>query len=181
MSLSSLLQNSQTNLNSPTAAAAHGRGPVHLEAARTLAQEFHEHSVQLVYGGGTTGLMGEVAPHSSHSQGPKQFTSNGNGAATPNWESANSNSGGKAAGRVVVSESEQADGIPESEYGVTTIVPDMHTRKRLMATKVLEGGPGSGPENGNILAEMKDAKEVWSKLLEYQISSQHMQLNWGEE
>ena len=24
------------------------------------------------------------------------------------------------------------------------IVPDMHTRKRLMATKVLEGGPGSG-------------------------------------
>jgi uncharacterized protein (TIGR00730 family) len=34
--------------------------------------------------------------------------------------------------------------IKESEYGITTIVPDMHTRKRLMATKVLEGGPGSG-------------------------------------
>lgn len=34
--------------------------------------------------------------------------------------------------------------IKESAYGATTIVPDMHTRKRLMATKVLEGGPGSG-------------------------------------
>lgn len=30
------------------------------------------------------------------------------------------------------------------EFGQTTIVPDMHTRKRLMARKVLEGGPGSG-------------------------------------
>jgi len=29
-------------------------------------------------------------------------------------------------------------------FGLTTIVPDMHTRKRLMAQKVLEGGPGSG-------------------------------------
>ncbi|CAG7997439.1 unnamed protein product [Penicillium nalgiovense] len=27
---------------------------------------------------------------------------------------------------------------------MTTIVADMHTRKRLMAEKVLEGGPGSG-------------------------------------
>ena len=34
--------------------------------------------------------------------------------------------------------------ISESEYGVTVVVPDMHTRKRLMAQKVIEGGPGSG-------------------------------------
>ncbi|KAJ5921511.1 hypothetical protein N7466_009837 [Penicillium verhagenii] len=229
--------------------ATPGNDPIHLEAARTLAQEFHKHNVQLVYGGGTTGLMGEVArtlvalsgPQAVHGVIPRALVrvstkSNGNGAATPNGESANGDGGGKAAERVV-SESEQADGIPESEYGVTTIVPDMHTRKRLMATKVLEGGPGSGfvslaggfgtieevmemttwnqlgihkvgvvllningywdgvlawvrnaveqgfisPENGNILAETKDAKEVWNKLLEYQISSQRMQLNWGEE
>ena len=51
--------------------------------------------------------------------------------------------GGKTAERVV-SESLDGDEIPESEYGVTTIVQDMHTRKRLMATKVMEGGPGSG-------------------------------------
>ncbi|KAK9350007.1 lysine decarboxylase-domain-containing protein [Lipomyces doorenjongii] len=31
-----------------------------------------------------------------------------------------------------------------TEFGITTIVPDMHTRKRLMATEVLNGSPGSG-------------------------------------
>jgi hypothetical protein len=50
---------------------------------------------------------------------------------------------GKAAERVVTDDTLD-DGIPESEYGMTTIVPDMHTRKRTMATMVLEGGPGSG-------------------------------------
>lgn len=29
-------------------------------------------------------------------------------------------------------------------FGQTTVVPDMHTRKRLMADLVLRGGPGSG-------------------------------------
>lgn len=29
-------------------------------------------------------------------------------------------------------------------YGRTTVVPDMHTRKRLMATEVIAGGPGGG-------------------------------------
>lgn len=127
-----------------------GKDPVHMEAARTLAYEFHKNNVQLVYGGGTTGLMGEIAktlvslsgPHAVHGVIPKALVkvstkSNGNG--TPNGESG----AGKAAERVV-SEAVEADGIPESEYGMTTIVPDMHTRKRLMATKVLEGGPGSG-------------------------------------
>lgn len=32
----------------------------------------------------------------------------------------------------------------ESVYGRTTVVKDMHTRKRMMAQEVLEGGPGSG-------------------------------------
>lgn len=34
--------------------------------------------------------------------------------------------------------------LNDSEFGSTTIVPDMHTRKRLMASKVVAGGPGSG-------------------------------------
>jgi len=34
--------------------------------------------------------------------------------------------------------------INESIYGRMTVVPDMHTRKQLMAKKVMEGGPGSG-------------------------------------
>ena len=189
--------------------------------------------------------MGEIAktlvalsgPKSVHGVIPRALVkistkgSNGSNGATPN-----ENGAGKAAERVV-SESVEEDGIPESEYGVTTIVPDMHTRKRLMAEKVLEGGPGSGfvslaggfgtieevmemttwnqlgihkvgvvllnvngywdgllgwvrnavnegfisAENGRILAEAKDPREVWGKLLEYQVSSERMQLNWGEE
>ena len=34
--------------------------------------------------------------------------------------------------------------VPFSEFGATTIVPDMHTRKRMMAQEVQSGGPGSG-------------------------------------
>lgn len=32
----------------------------------------------------------------------------------------------------------------DESHGRTTVVPDMHTRKRLMAKEVIEGGPGSG-------------------------------------
>lgn len=38
-----------------------GHSPLHIDAAQNLAQTLHEHSIQLVYGGGTTGLMGELA------------------------------------------------------------------------------------------------------------------------
>lgn len=124
---------------------------MHMQAARSLAEDFHRNNVQLVYGGGTTGLMGEVArvlvslsgPKAVHGIIPRALVKvatvkgmrehQGNG---------NTDAAGKAAERVV--DAVEAEGIPESEYGVTTIVPDMHTRKRLMATKVLEGGPGSG-------------------------------------
>ncbi|KAJ5092302.1 hypothetical protein NUU61_007172 [Penicillium alfredii] len=127
-----------------------GNNPVHMEAARTLAHEFHKNNVQLVYGGGTTGLMGEVARTLVALSGPKavhgvipqalvKIASSTNGPDSPEAH-APAAAGGKTAERVVSS----SDGIPESEYGVTTVVPDMHTRKRLMATKVLEGGPGSG-------------------------------------
>lgn len=34
--------------------------------------------------------------------------------------------------------------INEKIYGRTTVVSDMHARKQLMATEVMEGGPGSG-------------------------------------
>lgn len=34
--------------------------------------------------------------------------------------------------------------LQENEYGMTMLVPDMHTRKAEMAKMVMEGGPGSG-------------------------------------
>lgn len=51
---------------------------------------------------------------------------------------------GKDAERVLNDPISKAALLQESEYGMTTITADMHTRKRLMATKVMEGGPGSG-------------------------------------
>jgi uncharacterized protein (TIGR00730 family) len=58
-------------------------------------------------------------------------------------------SGGKAPEREIitsgpVNNQEVSKLLQESEYGLTTVVDDMHTRKRLMASKVMEGGPGSG-------------------------------------
>lgn len=120
-----------------------------MEAARALAQEFHKNNVQLVYGGGATGLMGEIArvlvslsgPKAVHGIIPRALVK----VATVSGMREHTDgqaAGGKAAERIL--NPSDADGIPESEYGLTTIVPDMHTRKRLMATKVMEGGPGSG-------------------------------------
>lgn len=51
--------------------------------------------------------------------------------------------GGKTAERIV-GRGDGADAIQNKEYGLMTLVPDMHTRKRVMAKEVVEGGPGSG-------------------------------------
>lgn len=103
-----------------------GTSQVHLDAARSLAREFHKNNIRLVYGGGTgPGLMGEIArtlvalsgPDAVHGVIPeplKRWEQDGSGA------------------------------INEDIYGRLTVVPDMHTRKQLMAEKVIEGGPGSG-------------------------------------
>jgi uncharacterized protein (TIGR00730 family) len=46
--------------------------------------------------------------------------------------------------RIDSNEDPDARIVPESEFGRTTIVPDMHTRKRMMAASVQQGAPGSG-------------------------------------
>lgn len=58
--------------------------------------------------------------------------------------------------------------IPEETvFGRTTIVPDMHTRKRLMAQEVAAGGPGSGfialPGGYGTLEELLEAA-TWNQL-----------------
>lgn len=128
---------------------------MHLQAAKDLARAFHEHNVHLVYGGGTNGLMGQIArelvalsgPEAVHGIIPKalvkiepgynQKESESNGVDVRTQEGT-----GKSHERVI--NADKRTEIIEAEFGITTIVPDMHTRKRLMATKVLEGGPGSG-------------------------------------
>ncbi|RDH23504.1 vacuolar protein sorting 29 [Aspergillus niger ATCC 13496] len=121
-----------------------GNSTSHLEAARALAQDFHKHNVQLVYGGGTVGIMGELAKTLVALSGPKSVqgiipqalveVEEGYKASASDAQSKE----GKAAERIV------NQSVQESNFGMVTIVPDMHTRKRLMAQKVLEGGPGSG-------------------------------------
>lgn len=116
-----------------------------METARALAHDFHRNNVHLVYGGGTRGLMGEVArtlvslsgPQAVHGVIPRALVRVEEGYSQTKNGEATTKAGGKEAERVVTDSA-------SSEFGITTIVPDMHTRKRLMATKVLEGGPGSG-------------------------------------
>ncbi|KAA8643221.1 hypothetical protein EYZ11_003109 [Aspergillus tanneri] len=129
-----------------------GNDPAHMETARALAHEFYRNNIQLVYGGGTAGLMGEVArtlvslsgPQAVHGVIPRALVRVEKGYNGSKAAEESSMTDGKGAERVVQDPVEVAAPLQESEYGITTIVPDMHTRKRLMAAKVREGGPGSG-------------------------------------
>jgi uncharacterized protein (TIGR00730 family) len=109
-----------------------GDSPEYLEAARGLAKVFHDRNIKLVYGGGTVGLMGEIArtlvslsgPDSVHGIIPAPLVKYEQGPD---------------------SEGPTNGGLPEEhKYGQTTVVRDMHTRKQMMAQAVMRGGPGSG-------------------------------------
>ena len=47
-----------------------GKDTSHLQAARSLAQSLHKSGAKLVFGGGTSGLMGEVAKELVRLSGP---------------------------------------------------------------------------------------------------------------
>jgi uncharacterized protein (TIGR00730 family) len=107
-----------------------------MEMARSLAKAMAEHNISLVYGGGTVGLMGEVArtlvslngPESVHGVIPAPLVKYERGPESTTASTHNT-----------------PDSLPAYEtYGKTTVVKDMHTRKQLMAREVLEGGEGSG-------------------------------------
>ncbi|KAK5662766.1 hypothetical protein OQA88_6173 [Cercophora sp. LCS_1] len=112
--------------------ASAGNKPEHLEAARELGKLFAANNIGLVYGGGTVGVMGEIAktlvnlsgPDAVHGIIPEALVRYERGTQTTN--------GGDLP-------------IPdEKTWGRTTVVKDMHTRKQMMAREVLAGGPGSG-------------------------------------
>jgi uncharacterized protein (TIGR00730 family) len=135
--------------------SAAGKDPKHLEAARALGKAMAEKDIALgalrtscpasfmihlsdllsVYGGGTVGLMGELAKTIVSIKGPSAV----HGIipeALVKWERDDTYASKKDANGYHVPE--------ERVYGRTTVVKDMHTRKRMMAQEVLEGGPGSG-------------------------------------
>lgn len=94
----------------------------------------------IVYGGGTIGLMGEIArtlvslagPDAVHGIIPEPLVKY---ERDPDYTSS---------ATIIGSEGKKL-AIPEhTVFGRTTVVPDMHTRKRMMAQEVSAGGPGSG-------------------------------------
>ncbi|KAI8205230.1 Bifunctional cytokinin biosynthesis protein [Colletotrichum sp. SAR 10_76] len=112
-----------------------GHSLKHMEAARKLAQLMAAKNCDLVYGGGTVGLMGEVAKTLVSISGPDAV----HGIipeALVKFERDDTY-------RSICSENKMP--IPDKmTYGRTTVVKDMHTRKRMMAEEVFAGGPGSG-------------------------------------
>ncbi|KAF3771026.1 hypothetical protein M406DRAFT_247639 [Cryphonectria parasitica EP155] len=117
-----------------------GSKPEHMAAAAQLAVVMAANDIGLVYGGGTVGLMGEIArtlvslsgPDAVHGIIPAPLVKY---ERDPTYTS-------------TVSHPANGDkplAIPEeSIFGRTTVVPDMHTRKKMMAQEVQAGGPGSG-------------------------------------
>jgi uncharacterized protein (TIGR00730 family) len=139
-----------------------GNNPIHIESARVLANSLADANYKLVYGGGTMGIMGEVSstfvkrlgPKSVHGIIPNALIRTEKDGTLRNGEAHSAAKAPKVERTLTSDELKSiqttSDGlsandiVPESEYGSTTIVPDMHTRKRMMAANVGAGGPGSG-------------------------------------
>lgn len=139
-------------------ASGPGKNPAHMESARSLARSLHASNVSLVYGGGTRGIMGELArtfvslsgPQSVHGVIPRALISvdpeykQGAKEVKPSPGSKGAERGMSAAELEKIDPHQKAGLLQQSDYGLTTVVSDMHTRKQKMAQMVIEGGPGSG-------------------------------------
>ncbi|KAL8923367.1 MAG: hypothetical protein Q9208_004637 [Pyrenodesmia sp. 3 TL-2023] len=145
-----------------------GASPAHLAAARALAHSMHDNGIHLVYGGGTTGMMGEVARTLVKLSGPDAVM-----GVIPskllNWERPAASEGEEKAAEETEKMKTTKKKIPRSwllrmgqkggdkggdeeeaklllneEYGHVKIVPDIQIRKKYMMELVRDGGPGSG-------------------------------------
>lgn len=95
--------------------------------------------MRLVYGGGTAGLMGEVARTLVSLSGPDAVH-----GVIPEALMAYERAGRDGKNGIVAAGGDAGALVDGGAYGKCTIVKDMHSRKRLMAQEVIDGGPGSG-------------------------------------
>ncbi|KAI9710392.1 MAG: hypothetical protein M1828_002180 [Chrysothrix sp. TS-e1954] len=109
-------------------AASKGTTDAHMEAARRLAQVFHENNVHLVYGGSNVGLMGEVAHSLVELSGEDSVT----GIIPTALAQRETKSG------------DMESLVKDKGYGKTITVKTMHERKKMMHDLVQQGRPGSG-------------------------------------
>ncbi|KAG0672183.1 hypothetical protein C6P45_003658 [Maudiozyma exigua] len=138
-----------------------GRNPIYSQDARELGELFHKLNWQLVYGGGTTGLMGEIAKatmgpkYDGHVHGiiPNALVSKERNHKDDDTE--NDNSSIKSAEleeQMKIDVDNHKGSTPISwKFGRTTVVNDMHSRKRLMADEsdafvAMPGGYGTFEE-----------------------------------
>lgn len=109
-----------------------GSSPEYAQGAEDLAKEMAAKSWSLVYGGGTLGLMGLLASSLVGMQGPKSVQ-------------------GIIPRAFLQSSNIDIDVPPVQQFGHTTVVSNMHERKRLMlyhaeAFVALPGGYGTMEE-----------------------------------
>ncbi|ODV74858.1 Log1p CYBJADRAFT_166645 [Cyberlindnera jadinii NRRL Y-1542] len=135
-----------------------GNDPEFTAQAKALGQELASKKWGLVYGGGTTGLMGAVAKGCSSNKGyvhgiiPDALVSKER--ADEDVEAFNNKL------KESVDNHQGVTPINE-EYGKTTVVPDMHTRKRMMGLEAdafiaMPGGYGTLEEVMEVI--------TWSQL-----------------
>ncbi|KAK5077260.1 hypothetical protein LTR64_005261 [Lithohypha guttulata] len=138
-------------------ASSPGKNPAHLASARDLSTSLSDAGYKLVYGGGTMGIMGEIAKTFVAGSGPDSvdgiipralIRTEKDPSLRNDSPSPGPGADVKQAERVMpkdqLKRTNTADTIPQSEFGNTIIVQDMHARKRMMADRVVAGGPGSG-------------------------------------
>ena len=142
-----------------------GHSPAHLDAARNLAEALHEHSIELVYGGGTTGLMGELAStlvslggkQNVHGvipsailpierpQGAMDVPKDKRQSGLKRWtERLNLAVRLPKAAATTPNPPNQSALLSEEKYGMTNVVSSLSARKQLMCTLTSSGAPGSG-------------------------------------
>ncbi|KAF1854282.1 hypothetical protein Lal_00012501 [Lupinus albus] len=128
--------------------AAPGASPAHIEAARALGRAMAENNIDLGESQREAVRLQPI-PSRAANRRPPDMTSSWLTPDNSLWRR-NCRTYGRGSGQferdgTYGTVNEHNHIVPEeSVYGRTTVVKDMHTRKKLMAEEVFAGGPGSG-------------------------------------